>query len=112
VPDYLRGVLPTTEEGLYFWLAALAIPYVLVAAVVQIRATDLDTLERELLRKIFEAVVFATSTMVLIGLMDAQVLKLIGDTKPFLFIAGIAGFFYSIFALRPRKAGQKKSDQD
>jgi hypothetical protein len=112
VPDYLKGFLPSTEEGFYFWMAVLAILYVIVAAVVQVRATDWDTFERQILRRIFESVAFCTSTMVLIGLMDAQVLKVIGDTKPFLFIAGLAGFFYSIFALRPRKAGKEKSDQD
>jgi formate/nitrite transporter FocA (FNT family) len=97
----LRGLLPATEEGVYFWMALLAIIHIAIATIVQISASDWATLERQILRRIFEGVVFSTSMILLVGLMDAQVLTALGDTKPFLFVAGLAGLVYSAFALRP-----------
>jgi hypothetical protein len=58
--------------------------------------------ERQLLQRIFDAITFSTSVVLLVGLMDATVLAALGSTKPFLFAAGMLGFFYSIIALRPK----------
>jgi hypothetical protein len=101
VLGYLSGLLPATEGGVYLWMAVLAIIHIVIASILQVRATDLDTLEQQVLRRIFESVVFATSVTLLVGLMNEQVLRALGDTRPFLFVAGLAGLVYTVFALRP-----------
>jgi hypothetical protein len=40
--------------------------------------------------------------MLLLGLFSPVVLLAIGDTKPFLLIAGFSGFVYGLHALAPR----------
>lgn len=61
-----------------------------------------DDPTRFVLTHVFDGVTMATSLLILWGVMDDNILKLIGNTKPFLLIAGFAGFAYAIFALRPR----------
>ncbi len=52
-----------------------------------------------ILTRIFDSATFAGSGTLLWGIMDDGVLKTIGDTKPFLLVAGIAGFIYCLHAL-------------
>jgi hypothetical protein len=48
---------------------------------------------------VFDGVTFCTSVMLLWGLVEPTILVLLGNTKPYLLIAGIAGVSYSISAL-------------
>jgi hypothetical protein len=52
-----------------------------------------------ILTRIFDSATFAGSIMLLWGIMDPTVLKALGDTKPFLIVAGVGGFIYCIHAL-------------
>jgi hypothetical protein len=55
------------------------------------------------LTRIFDGATFSGSLMLLAGIMDDGLLKLLGDTKPFLLVAGLAGLIYSLHALAPSK---------
>jgi len=48
---------------------------------------------------IFDGVTFCTSVMLLWGIVDPKVLVLLGNTKIYLVIAGIAGLLYTLGAL-------------
>jgi hypothetical protein len=48
---------------------------------------------------IFDGVTFCTSVMLLWGIVDPKILVLLGNTKLYLVIAGIAGLLYSLGAL-------------
>jgi hypothetical protein len=84
-------------------MAILAIGYMAVVTFVQVRATDWVTFEKQFFGRIFDAVTFCSSFMLLLGLMDEPLLRVLGDTKPFLFTAALLGFLYACFAVRPRK---------
>jgi hypothetical protein len=83
-------------------MAILTAAYVLLAIVLQLRIAGWAVLERQILQRIFDSMTFSTSMVLLIGLAHRPVLDAFGDTKPFLFFAGVLGVFYSVFALRPR----------
>jgi hypothetical protein len=55
-----------------------------------------------ILTRIFDGATFAGSLMLLAGIWDDDVMKLLGSTKPFLLVAGLAGLIYSLHALPPR----------
>ena len=55
------------------------------------------------LTRIFDGATFAGSLMLLAGIMDDDLLKLLGNTKPFLLVAGLAGLIYSLHTLVPDK---------
>ena len=48
---------------------------------------------------VFDAATFASSLLLLWGIFNPTILAMIGDTKPFLLIAGVGGMVYSINAL-------------
>lgn len=60
-----------------------------------------DSSNRFLLTRIFDGATFAGSSILLVGIFKPRVLELIGDTKPFLIVAGIAGIVYALHALDP-----------
>lgn len=49
--------------------------------------------------RIFDSATFASSGVVLLGIFEPSILALIGNTKPFLMVAGLAGFVYGIHAI-------------
>ncbi len=57
---------------------------------------------RFLLTRIFDSATFSGSLMLLLGIVDDDILKLLGSTKPFLLVSGLAGIIYSLHALNPR----------
>lgn len=80
------------------------IAYLVVAVIVNLcKFKSIHQDGKELISHGFDAATFAASMMVLYGIIEPSVLKLIGSTKPFLMIGGIAGLLYSISALFPRK---------
>lgn len=56
---------------------------------------------KELIGHIFDASMFAGSALLMAGIVDKSVLILLGNTKPFLLIASLAGVLYSIKEIMP-----------
>jgi hypothetical protein len=102
VHGFLPGFLGT-EEGLYFGMSIALIAYLIIATGIQKRATEWETVTKHSGSRVFDGVTFSTSLALLCGLWDANVLKALGDMKPFLFLAACSGISYSVFALVPRK---------
>jgi hypothetical protein len=50
----LASYLPTTEEGIYFWMAVLSLAYMGAATAIQVRATSWLVFERQIFGRIFE----------------------------------------------------------
>lgn len=50
---------------------------------------------------LFNGATFSASTIMILGIYDEAVLKLIGDTTGYLIIAGFAGLGYSLLGLKP-----------
>jgi hypothetical protein len=98
VQGWLAEFLPDTEEGIYFWLAVLTLGYMGIVAILQVWATSLVALERQLLKRTLDAITFSTSLVLLVGLMHKPLLEALGNTKPFLFMGGVLGLCYSIYA--------------
>jgi hypothetical protein len=98
VQAWLVSVLPDTEEGVYFCLAVLSIGYMAVVTVIQLRVSTLVAFERQVLKRIFDAITFSSSLVLLVGLMHKPLLEALGSTKPFLFTGGLLGLCYSIYA--------------
>ena len=95
-------MLPASETGLYQWIVALMVAYIVLAMLLNVRRHNSIHGRKEIMSHVFDAATFAGSTMLLVGLFQPDVLKLLGDTKPFLAIAGLAGLVYAIGALFPR----------
>ena len=72
----------------------LAAIYLLIAWIIRLQLKPPEP------EKVFDAAVFATSVLLLCGVIDEQVAKALGDTTPFLTIAGLVGVLYSIRALK------------
>ena len=89
--------------------------YVVVACLINyIRHGTIQHPNKEIISVLFDGSLFAGSIVLLIGVVYEPVLKEIGDTKPFLLIAGAAGAVYPLVALfpisRPKKKKQKKNN--
>lgn len=96
--------LPTSEDGLYAWILALMVGYIGVCYLVRFcrvmaRARGELPTARFFASKMFDGATFAVSVMLLIGIFEPGVLTLLGTTKPFLVIAGLAGLGFTIHAL-------------
>lgn len=94
---------PADEVGVYGWVLVLAAVYLVVAFFVSNFDHPYDRREaRNLGERVFDAATFATSTMLLMGIFDPQIIVHLGGAKLFLVIAGLAGFLYALYALRAR----------
>ena len=94
---------PDTNGCLWFWIIVLALGHLAVANIFQfIASRDKVDIERYLVARVFEAVLFSNSIMLFLGIIDKDVMKLISDIQGYLLIAALLGFGYSIYALRPR----------
>ena len=65
------------------------------------------TLDKRLHQCISDSIMFSTSFLLLLGLMHKQTLVALGNTKSFLFFAGIIGVITTLYALRPRPPKNK-----
>lgn len=61
-----------------------------------------DNENRFLLTHVFDSATFSGSAILLYGIWSPEVLALLGSTKPFLLVGGLAGLIYSFHALGPR----------
>jgi len=84
-------------------MAVLALGYMAVVGIWQVLATDFAKLETLLIQRITDSVTFCTSAMLLSALCNKATLAAFGDTRPFLFFAGMMGFIYAIVVLRPKR---------
>jgi hypothetical protein len=73
--------------------------YLLIAYV--LRSRTRRERDRFVISTIFDSATFAGSSMLLVGILEPSVLSLLGNTKPFLLVAGLAGLLYSFHALFP-----------
>ena len=112
IPD-----LPTSEDELYAWVVVIMALYMALhygirfVRLLRLRqhqnpgpnvagSEAVEVLGRkDLINHIFNAGTFALSLMILVGIFEPSVLKLIGNTRPFLAVAAFAGFFYALHAL-------------
>ena len=77
--------------------------YVGVDLIIRVIAGSLtrETTAKTLLTAVFDGVTFATSMLLLASFVYPEMWDVIGDTKTYLMIAGLAGLAYSINALVP-----------
>jgi len=96
--------LPTDENGLYAFVMYGMVLYLAAHYVARwIKTRRFTTKSGGFpITSVFDGATFSTSVLLLIGITEPKVLELIGSTKPFLIIAGIAGVAYSIHAIVPK----------
>lgn len=94
--------MPATESDLYQWILAIMVGYVALALVLNLIRHRSVHGRGEIVAHVFDAATFAGSTVLLVGIFEPDVLRLLGNTKPFLVIAGLAGLVYSLGALFPK----------
>lgn len=95
--------LPVDEDGFYTWILCLIIGYLVVAySLGFLRKYNLHRADFGTAR-IFDGSTFAVSVMLLLGIVQPELMKVIGSTKPFLMLAGLVGIVYSLHALWPDK---------
>ena len=82
----------------------LAIAYMVVSFAIAglCGRRELDERRHFYMYVVYDAVTFAGSVTLLMGILDANVLKLLGYTTVFLLIAGIAGVAHAMQSLWPR----------
>ena len=90
---------PPTDERFWPWILGLSVFYILASYLIELAWRRTVTFR---IVRIFDSGVFASSTLLTWGVADDAVLKAIGDTKPFLLIAGLAGLTYAAHALMPK----------
>lgn len=99
--------MPKTQHELYLWSFCLTAGYILFAM-------SLDVVYRRFFRQpaekslsaqdwLFNGATFAGSVTIGMGIYDEQVMKVIGDTTPYLVLGCLVGLVYSLRALQPRK---------
>jgi len=97
---------PADGNALYHWVFFTMVGYLVVVYVSRWVGHRKFCLvpPHQILTRIFDSATFAGSAMLLWGIMDDTILKAIGDTKPFLLVAGLAGLIYSLHAIPPGDA--------
>lgn len=96
--------LPSTREGLNGWLFCLILLYCALAYGVHLVRRLMwpwNQIRPQHAKKLFDGVLFSGATMVAIGVLDNNVLALLGDTRVWLGIAAVAGLGYTVRALFP-----------
>jgi uncharacterized membrane protein len=81
---------PHTPHDIGIWILALSVIYLCVACWRKGKAEG---------QTVFDAAAFATSILLLVGVIDETTAKALGDTTQFLVIAGLAGTVYGLRAL-------------
>lgn len=95
---------PTDEDGLYAWMTALVLAYIgacyFVRGCRRLRtARAPPPTAKFFMTKMFDGATFAVSVLLLAGIFSPPLLTLLGSTKPFLVIAGLAGLGYTAHSL-------------
>jgi len=90
-------LLPHNSHAVGIWLLGLAIGYLFTAWLVRRGAGKMVDGQT-----VLDAATFGMSVLVLLGVIDEQVFKALGDTAPFLIIAGLVGIVYALGSLRDK----------
>lgn len=107
----MPSIYPVDSAGLYRWIAVAIILYEAAAYIVAYFRPIADGKDASdfMLSQLFNGVTFAGSAALVWGIMDPEILKLVGETTMFLLIAGLAGVFYSLRELfKPLKPAKKE----
>ncbi len=82
------------------------VAYLLIAFILNFRRyQSIHHPQKEMMVHVFDASTFAGSAVLLVGIASPDVLREIGDTKPFLLIASLAGLVYSLSIFFPKGNG-------
>jgi hypothetical protein len=73
--------LPSDEQEVYIWIAALTAAYLVVAYCIQYTVKGFSWQDSNQLTRVFDATSFAGSIMLLIGMFAPSVLTAIGSTN-------------------------------
>jgi hypothetical protein len=93
-------VVPRDEDGVFAFIGVVLILYVIIAYLLDLLRTPQTTdPNKAIFDRCFNAGTFASSLIVLVGIFVPDTLKAIGNLKPFLLFAGVAGVAYSFRAL-------------
>jgi len=95
--------LPVDEDDFYLWILCLTAGYVGLAYVISFLRRSGVNRSNYGLARVFDGSTFAVSFMLLMGIVQPDLMKVIGSTKPFLLVAGMVGILYSLHALWPEK---------
>jgi hypothetical protein len=92
-----------TADDLYRWTLIVAVAYLGAAYLIgfgraAMRSGRLPS-SRFATIKLFDGATFAASLLLLIGVADPAVFALIGNTKPFLVVSGLAGTLHTLHEL-------------
>lgn len=71
----------------------------LAYAIQYLRGTKVKDHHKVGIERVFNGVTFASSLVLLAGVVDQQLLQLIGSIKPYLLFAAAIGIVYSLVAL-------------
>jgi hypothetical protein len=94
------GVVPRDEDAVFVFIGIALILYVIISYLLDlIRTPQTTDPNKAIFDRCFNAGTFASSLIVLIGIFVPDTLKAMGNLKPFLLFAGVAGVAYSIRAL-------------
>jgi hypothetical protein len=95
--------LVISEEAFYFWMTLATGIYLLVANGLQFSHSGWEAVQKHGISRVYDALTFSTSIILILGLMIPGLLTALGSVKPFLFLAGVTGFVYAVMACAPKK---------
>ena len=95
--------LPVDEDDFYLWILCLTAGYVVLAYALSFFRRSYWNHGSFSPARIFDGSTFAGSFMLVMGIVQPDLMKVIGSTKPFLLVAGLVGIVYSLHALWPDK---------
>lgn len=84
---------PHTPHAIGILILVLSIIYLMFASWRRIRSR-----RKVEMQTVFDSAAFAASILLLVGVIDEETAKALGDTTQFLVIAGLAGMVYAIRA--------------
>jgi hypothetical protein len=95
--------VPRTTDDLYRWTLIVVVAYVAAAYLIcfgraALRRGGLPS-GRFGTTKLYDGATFAASLLLLIAVADPAVFALIGNTKPFLIVAGLGGAVHTLHEL-------------
>ena len=99
MPGPFTTLLPENQNEVYAATTLLMGVYLVVGYGVRRYRTGNWIPQKSSVGMVFDAATFAGSVLVLVALFYPKVLTALGDTKPYLILAGFFGLVYSFHAL-------------
>ena len=100
--DLVASYLPKNEAELYGWLVGLSLLHIVLSFGIKSFAGKSpfgDDTHDNAMTLALNGGLFSTSLVLLVGLPFPHILTLLGDSKPFLLTAGLAGIIYGVRTL-------------